>query len=103
MAIEKELSLIDCARLFALTAVARADALIAVFDAKYHYEFWRPVTAIRNGDIDGNPVLSATLPGNLSMQPPCIQNIRARTALSVPALPGSCRQSLARQRSRKFR
>ena len=36
-------------------AVARADAMIAVFDAKYHYNFWRPVTAIRNGDIDGNP------------------------------------------------
>ncbi len=54
-ATEKELSVVDCARLFALTAVARADALIAVFDAKYHYQFWRPVTAIRNGDIDGNP------------------------------------------------
>jgi hypothetical protein len=52
---DKELSLIDSARLFALIAVARADALIAVFDAKYTYEFWRPVTAIRNGDIDGNP------------------------------------------------
>ena len=50
----KKLSLIDSARLFALAAVARADALIAVFDAKYHYEFWRPVTAIRNGDIDNN-------------------------------------------------
>jgi hypothetical protein len=55
LAITKKLNLIDCARLFALTAVARADGLIAVFDAKYHYEFWRPVTAIRNGDIDGNP------------------------------------------------
>ena len=51
----KGLSLIDSARLFALTAIARADALIAVFEAKYHYEFWRPVTAIRNGDIDDNP------------------------------------------------
>jgi hypothetical protein len=30
------------------------DAIIAVFDAKYHYGFWRPITAIRNGDIDGN-------------------------------------------------
>jgi len=50
----KKLSTIDCARLFALTAMARADALIAVFEAKYHYEFWRPVTAIRNGDLDGN-------------------------------------------------
>jgi PAP2 superfamily len=55
LAAEKELNLVDCARLFALTAIARADGLIAVFDAKYHYEFWRPVTAIRNGDIDGNP------------------------------------------------
>lgn len=51
----KQLSVIDCARLYALTAVAREDALIAVFDAKYHYDFWRPVTAIRNGDIDDNP------------------------------------------------
>jgi len=51
----KELSVVDSARLFALVAMARADSLIAVFDAKYHYEFWRPVTAIRNGDIDGNP------------------------------------------------
>jgi PAP2 superfamily len=50
----KNLSLIDSARLFALAAVAREDALIAVFDAKYHYEFWRPITAIRNGDIDDN-------------------------------------------------
>ena len=55
LAAEKQLSLVDSARLFALVAVARADGLIAVFDAKYHYEFWRPVTAIRNGDIDDNP------------------------------------------------
>ena len=42
------------ARLFAAVAQATDDALIAVFDAKYHYYFWRPVTAIRNGDRDGN-------------------------------------------------
>jgi PAP2 superfamily len=42
------------ARLFAAVMQATDDALIAVFDAKYHYNFWRPVTAIRNGDIDGN-------------------------------------------------
>jgi hypothetical protein len=42
------------ARLFAVVTQAADDALIAVFDAKYHYDFWRPVTAIRNGDIDGN-------------------------------------------------
>ena len=43
------------ARLFAAVAQAMDDALISVFDAKYHYNFWRPATAIRNGDIDGNP------------------------------------------------
>ena len=42
------------ARLFAAVMQATEDAYIAVFDAKYHYNFWRPVTAIRNGDIDGN-------------------------------------------------
>jgi hypothetical protein len=42
------------ARLLALTGEAMDDAMIAVFDAKYRYNFWRPVTAIRNGDIDGN-------------------------------------------------
>ncbi|MEW5754704.1 MAG: vanadium-dependent haloperoxidase [Pseudomonadota bacterium] len=42
------------ARLFAAVGQAIDDALIAVFDAKYHYQFWRPITAIRNGDIDGN-------------------------------------------------
>jgi len=38
----------DNARLFALAAMAMDDALIAVFDAKYTYNFWRPVTALRN-------------------------------------------------------
>ena len=42
------------ARLFMAVTQATDDALIAVLDAKYHYNFWRPVTAIRNGDIDGN-------------------------------------------------
>jgi membrane-associated phospholipid phosphatase len=42
------------ARLFAAVAQAMDDAMIAVFEAKYHYNFWRPATAIRNGDIDGN-------------------------------------------------
>ncbi len=42
------------ARFFAVASQAMDDALIAVFDAKYHYAFWRPVTAIRNGDADGN-------------------------------------------------
>jgi len=43
------------ARLFALVNVAMADAAICAWDAKYFYDFWRPVTAIRYGDADGNP------------------------------------------------
>jgi hypothetical protein len=54
VATAKQLGVADSARLFALTALARADSFLAVFDAKYHYEFWRPVTAIRHGDNDGN-------------------------------------------------
>jgi PAP2 superfamily len=50
----KKMDLIDGARFMALAAVAAADAGIAVMDAKYHYNFWRPITAIRNGDIDDN-------------------------------------------------
>jgi PAP2 superfamily len=43
------------ARLFALLNVAMADAAICAWDAKYTYNFWRPVTAIRAGETDGNP------------------------------------------------
>lgn len=42
------------ARMYAAIAQAMDDALIAVFDSKYHHNFWRPSTAIRNGDVDGN-------------------------------------------------
>jgi hypothetical protein len=49
------------ARLFAVATQAIDDAMIAIFDAKYHYMFWRPITAIRNGDIDGNDATQADL------------------------------------------
>jgi len=55
LATAKQMSIEDSARFMALVAVGLNDALIAVFDAKYYYNFWRPITAIRNGDIDGNP------------------------------------------------
>ncbi len=42
------------ARLYAAVTQAMDDAMIGIFEAKYHYNFWRPATAIRNGDIDGN-------------------------------------------------
>jgi hypothetical protein len=45
----------DKARLFALVALSVADSQITVYDTKYHYNFWRPITAIQEGDNDGNP------------------------------------------------
>ena len=42
------------ARLFALLNIALADAAICAWDAKYTFNFWRPVTALRNADMDGN-------------------------------------------------
>ena len=47
------------ARLFALLNMSVTDALVTVFDTKYYYNFWRPITAIRNADIDGNPATAA--------------------------------------------
>ena len=43
------------ARLFGLLNLAMADGYIASWETKYHYKFWRPITAIRLGDADGNP------------------------------------------------
>ena len=48
------LSLTENAHLFALLNVAMADAGIACWDSKYRYVYWRPITAIRLGDTDGN-------------------------------------------------
>lgn len=47
------------ARLFALLNMAVSDSAVSVFDTKYTYNFWRPVTAIRAGDTDGNPATEA--------------------------------------------
>ena len=52
--LDHELDVVDAARFMAMISVTYADALIACFDAKYHFAFWRPITAIRAGDTDGN-------------------------------------------------
>jgi hypothetical protein len=54
VAATKPLGLLEKARLYALVNMVAADAHIAVFEAKYTYQFWRPITAIRNGDNDDN-------------------------------------------------
>ena len=85
----REMSTVDSARAMALFSVALTDAYVAVFDAKYHYEFWRPITAIRNGDSDDNPATerdAAWQPiDNTPMHPeyPCAHCIESGAAVAV--------------------
>jgi hypothetical protein len=55
----KGFGVVENARVFALLNMAGADAYIACWEAKYRYNFWRPVTAIRNADSVGNAALAA--------------------------------------------
>jgi hypothetical protein len=55
------LDLWENARLFGLLNLAMADGYIASWEAKYHYRFWRPITAIRLGDADGNSATEGVL------------------------------------------
>jgi hypothetical protein len=57
--LDHELDVVNAARFMAMVSVVEADAIIACFDAKYHYAFWRPITAIRAGDTDDNPATVA--------------------------------------------
>ncbi|WP_245284879.1 vanadium-dependent haloperoxidase [Bradyrhizobium sp. th.b2] len=111
LATAKQMDVVDSARFMALSAVGLNDAIIAVLDAKYQYNFWRPITAIRNGDIDGNPATDRDATwqpiGPTPMHPeyPCSHCIQSgavagvvkavlgtedfpEVALTNPALPG---------------
>jgi hypothetical protein len=85
----KRMNVIDSARFMALADVALADAYIAIMDAKYHYDFWRPITAIRNGDNDDNPATERDATwqpiDNTPMHPeyPCAHCIVAASAGTV--------------------
>jgi membrane-associated phospholipid phosphatase len=60
-AIDRRLDTASTARLFALLNLSVADSVIAFYDAKYTYNRWRPVTAIRAADSDDNPDTTADL------------------------------------------
>ena len=55
ISVSQGLNLLNNARFFALLTTAGSDSVIACWDSKFFYNFWRPVTAIRAGDTDGNP------------------------------------------------
>lgn len=85
----KNLGVLENARVLALVAMATADAYIAVFDAKYTYKFWRPITAIRNGDMDGNdaterdPAWQPIIPTPMHPEYPCAHCIVQSSAATV--------------------
>jgi hypothetical protein len=55
LAASQNLNIVDSARLFAMENLAAADASIGCWNDKYYWQFWRPITAIREADTDGNP------------------------------------------------
>ena len=55
LVVSRGLNLGDSARMFALVSMATADTIITAWDTKIFYNAWRPITAIREGDNDGNP------------------------------------------------
>jgi hypothetical protein len=52
---QRQLTLLENARLFALLSLAVADAAIVSWDHKYYYNHWRPVTGIQRAELDSNP------------------------------------------------
>ena len=56
---QQGVSLVDNARLYAMLYMTAADALITVWNDKANFLFWRPITAIREADTDGNPDTAA--------------------------------------------
>jgi hypothetical protein len=59
LAVQANMDLLDSSRLMAMSFTSIADSYIGCINAKYHFSFWRPVTAIRNADIDGNELTVA--------------------------------------------
>src|SRR5437667_4710423 len=59
LATSQQLDIVENARLFAMTNLAAADAAIGCWNDKYYWQFWRPITAIREADTDGNPATEA--------------------------------------------
>jgi hypothetical protein len=95
----------DRARLLALFYMAMSDAGFAVFDAKYAYDFWRPITAIRNAGEDGNPATEPD-PGWIPLldtpphqEYPCAHCITAAAIVTVLVAEGSPGQPITFQPS----
>jgi hypothetical protein len=98
----KGIHLAKSARILALLNMAGADAIIACWDTKYGYNFWRPETAIRAADTDGNPATNADAAwSSFLVAPPFPDYVsghacyagasKANITLTSPVLPGVTR------------
>jgi hypothetical protein len=86
LAADNHLSLTDSARMLAMTNLAGADAAIGCWHEKYRWNFWRPITAIREADTDGNPATTAD-PTWLPLFDPSTPVAPGAPALVTPPFP----------------
>jgi hypothetical protein len=86
LATSRNLNIADSARLFAMENLAGADALIGCWNDKYYWQFWRPITAIREADTDGNPATEAD-PTWLPLFDPATQTCTPLAPLVTPPFP----------------
>jgi hypothetical protein len=81
---ERGLDIVQNARLFAMEDLAAADGFIGCYKDKYYWKFWRPVTAIREADTDGNPATEADPDWTPLFDPATVQG---GPPLSTPPFP----------------
>jgi hypothetical protein len=86
------LDVTDSARLFALLDLSAADAIINTWNDKYHWNFWRPITAIRSTDPTWTPLFDPSLPlatagiGPLLITPPYPDHVSGATAYASASM-----------------
>jgi hypothetical protein len=86
LAADNHLPMADSARMLAMTNLAGADSGIGCWHEKYRWNFWRPITAIREADTDGNPATAAD-PDWLPLFDPSTKVAPGAPALVTPAFP----------------
>jgi hypothetical protein len=88
-------SLEQATAMFAALDLTLADTAVGLYDAKYHYQVWRPVTAIRDGATTGNPGIVPNPNWTRSRPPRRTRPTRGHTAASVSRQLPSCLHSSA--------
>ena len=86
LVVSQSLTIVDSARLFAMENLAAADAAIGCWNDKYYWQFWRPITAIREADTDGNPDTEAD-PAWLPLFDPATPICNPIPPLATPPFP----------------